>query len=163
MAVFRVSGNRSGKYKVYHDSGVLLEGQNIPVRMPPFPGGFLFSWAPILMFAELDLPLPACTCLLFTPMRPCFLSPVQKRADGYLELRKGYMVTDLDGESHRRVEELEGYLTDGYRFNVASANWHRGADEYKVLKARARKRQMRKAVHTAEAAALEADTIKRRA
>lgn len=32
LSVVRLSGNRSSKYKVYHDSGMLLEGENIPVR-----------------------------------------------------------------------------------------------------------------------------------
>lgn len=60
-------------------------------------------------------------------------------------------MTDLEGQSHHRVEELEGYVTEGYRHNVTSANWYRQADEFKVIKARAKVRRMRAAVQKAEA------------
>ena len=63
LTVLRVSGNRSSSFKVYHESGMLLEGENIPVcaalcagLAPPPPRARVASAQPL---CQMQPPAPS--------------------------------------------------------------------------------------------------------
>ena len=52
----------------------------------------------------------ALTCVLLVLLLVLCWSHPQRRADGFLELRKGVLVVQADGTQKHEVHELEGYV-----------------------------------------------------